>query len=151
MGKEIKDENQNYIPDKYEGLEVFNIPDRTSDGNKWIVWYEALRDRYGRKSAKELFMAAWSSFGSKDIVDSRFKEYFKKEGLEFEGTTWNEIKGFVGGAVGGITDTIGGILKVGAGFVKAFIIIIFLVVIMLAFGIMKGLSKGIGDVKVSAV
>lgn len=147
MGKEIKDENQNFIPDKYEGLEVFNIPDRTSDGNKWIVWYEALRDRYGRKSAKELFMAAWSSFGNKDIVDSRFKEYFKKEGLEFEGTTWNEIKGFVGG----VTDTIGGIFKVGVGFVKAFFIIILLVVIMLALGIMKGLSKGIGDVKVSAV
>lgn len=74
---------------------IINIPKNNSSDVVWITWYDALKNKFGRKKANSLFTANWDAQGGSgsDANTRDLREHLKKEGkLEISGGFTGEVK-----------------------------------------------------------
>lgn len=72
---------------------IRNIPHKNAQGQIWIEWHKALKRRYGKKKANELFKMAYER--RIDATISNFlelQEYMSKQGVKLEGNFWQEMQ-----------------------------------------------------------
>ena len=69
------------------------IPNQQSTDMQWQSWYEMLRSYFSKKTANELWQAAWSSRKSSSATTAKLDEYMKKNaGFEIGVGTWSALK-----------------------------------------------------------
>ncbi|SDM68995.1 hypothetical protein SAMN05421823_11965 [Catalinimonas alkaloidigena] len=67
-----------------------SVPSTASTAAAWIEWHKALRARYGKPTANQLFLEAWQKrqkagfLGLNDANTVELRDYLKKEGITLE-------------------------------------------------------------------
>lgn len=101
---------------------IINVPKNNSSENVWITWYDALKNKFGRKKANSLFTANWDaqSGSGSDANTTTLRQHLKKEGkLDLKGSFAGEIKDKVFDVGNFLGDyiTVGKYLGIGLGVV----------------------------------
>jgi hypothetical protein len=66
-----------------------NIPIKGADDNKWILWHEALKKRYGKKVANDLFLDAWDKRSDSKSNTVNLRKYLEKQGIDIDRSVWD--------------------------------------------------------------
>jgi hypothetical protein len=105
-----------------------NIPTRSSEAQDWISWHKSLKRMFGKKTANELWVYAWSKRGGVDsnANTGRLRDYMGGQGVDVQRTTLDAIRD-TGVSIIDTTLTIGKWALIGGGvIVGAFLIRILL-------------------------
>ena len=89
--------------------DVTMIPTKTSQGAEWIIWYDAMKSKFGQAIANQEFLKAWSTRQSSDANTHELRDELSKNGVDID-------KGVLSGLYdtgAGVVDKIGSFLNVG--------------------------------------
>ena len=64
---------------------IKNIPSQSSTAAEWQNWYDALKNRYGKKTAASIWASYWAKRGSGAADTAQLRDYMKDEGIVVEG------------------------------------------------------------------
>lgn len=70
-----------------------NIPTRASEWQDWASWHKSLKRMYGKKTANEIWVYAWSKRGGVESSAnvSRLRDYMSGEGVDIQRSTSGAI------------------------------------------------------------
>lgn len=93
-------------------IDVINtIPVQSSQSADWIQWHKALKSRFGKLEANQLWLKAWGFRGTSNSNTSELRSYMKDNGVTLD----TNILGKAKDIQNSVFDTIGGALKVSSG------------------------------------
>lgn len=104
-------------------IDVINsIPVQSSQSADWIQWHKALKKRFGKLQANQLWLKAWGFRGTSNSNTSELRSYMKDNGVTLD----TNILGKAKDIQNSVFDTIGGALKVSSGVTIGLLAIAFL-------------------------
>jgi hypothetical protein len=91
---------------------VSGMPNYKSEGENWIQWHKDLKSNFGKKIANSLWLKAWRVRGNSNANTPDLRSYMEKQGIKIKKSAWDSV---VDTGIG-ITDAIGDVFQMGAGF-----------------------------------
>jgi hypothetical protein len=70
---------------------IANIPQYNSGFEEWINWYDALKQNFGKKNAKQLWIKAWKIRGNSKANTNELRTYMAKHDITIDKTTWDSV------------------------------------------------------------
>ncbi len=68
-----------------------NMPTTKTSTEEWVSWHQELKNRYGTKTANQLWVTAWRRFGNNSKNTSNLRSYLKGNGLTIEESAWDSL------------------------------------------------------------
>ena len=90
-------------------IDVINSrPVQSSQSADWIQWHKALKSRFGKLEANQLWLKAWGFRGTSKSNTGELRSYMKDNGVTLDTNVFGKAKDIQNSVI----DTIGGVLKV---------------------------------------
>jgi hypothetical protein len=119
----------------------YTPPNKQSDGNQWITWYEQIEKAFGKKDASQAFAARWKVTGALNgpANTSDFRGRMKELGIVIDadgilGSALDDVKGF--------GSSIGGFFKLGGTVMMVVWVIVILVTLAMIWKLAKPEAVG---------
>ena len=90
---------------------IQDIPSQESQSEQWKLWHEALRKRFGRDRANNLWLEAWQRRGDDEANDEDLRTYLLKQGIRLDKDWKDAAVDFGSGVVTGVGDIFGTIRR----------------------------------------
>lgn len=68
---------------------ISSIPQYNSGFEAWINWYDSLKQNFGKKQAKSLWIKAWKIRGNSSANTNELRTYMKKQGVSIDKSAWD--------------------------------------------------------------
>lgn len=93
-------------------VDVINdIPSRDSASEQWKLWHEALRKRFGRSRANNLWLEAWQRRGDDEANDEELRGYLLKQGISLDKDWKDAAVDFGSDVITGVGDVFGSLRR----------------------------------------
>lgn len=97
------------------------VPTKSSTGEYWVTWYDALESFFGKKDAKQIFVQAWEKRGIGTKANTSYlREQMSSRGINVQADgLFGELGDSAGNVWDSVTGTFSSILGIGktAGYV----------------------------------
>ena len=124
---------------------ILNTPTDDSSSSAWITWHKALRKRFGKRKANELFMTAWDKMAGEgsDASTTELRKYMKGQGVDID-TSFLEGAADFGS---GVSDTFSGMFSTWKYIMIGGVILTFAGIGYIIYNVGKDPSKVVGATK----